>query len=320
MPRKVFIIPAVIVFILVVALVHANQNTDALQSRTRFLMDTYCTIKIPGGTEVLDVIDTAFDRMAEVQRTFDSLDPESPIHAFNDENVTITNPEIVALIKTALEVGDESGGAFDITVFPLVNLWGFFGDSPAVPDREKIDELLNAVDYRHLSIKAGTLVKDDARVKIDLGGIAKGYAIREAVAVLKKAGITSALIDAGGEIYALGTNKGKPWKIGIRDPRGEGTVGVLELTDCTVATSGDYERYFEKDGKRYHHILDPKTGYSAEGITSVTVVTDDPAVADAWSTALFVLGKEKGRELMERNKFLKVLMITQDGEFISSNM
>ncbi len=320
MPRKVFIIPVVIVFILVVALVHANQKTDALQSRTRFLMDTYCTIQIPGGIEVLNIIDTAFDRMAEVQRTFDSLDPKSPIHAFNDDNVTITDSEIVALIKTALDVGDESGGAFDITVFPLLDLWGFFGETPAVPDREKIDELLKSVDYRHLAITAGTLVKGDAHVKIDLGGIAKGYAIGEAVAVLKKAGITSALVDAGGDIYALGTNKGKPWKIGIRNPRGEGTVGVLELTDCAVVTSGDYERYFEKDGKRYHHILDPKTGYSAEGITSVTVVTNNPVLADAWSTALFVMGKEKGRELMERNKSLKVLMITQDGEFISSNM
>ena len=127
------------------------------------------------------------------------------------------------------------------------------------------------------------------------------------------------MIDAGGDIYALGTNYGKPWVIGIRNPRGEGVAGTLELSDMAVITSGDYERFFETDGVKYHHILDPITGYPAEGIASVTVISPDPALADAWSTALFIMGKEKGLEILEDLQSLEVLMITDDGEQIYSS-
>jgi len=307
--------------VLIAAIVYARQGDDTVRSRTRFLMDTICTIQVPGDIEVLDIIDKAFDRMVEVDHKFSSLNPDSPVYAFNNFNEPITDEEIIGLIQTALDVGEESGGNLDITIFPLIELWGFFGETPDVPEQEKIDEYLKTVGLNNLSIDNGKLVKRDENVKIDLGAIAKGYAIREALSVLKREGIESALINAGGDIYALGTIEGRPWKIGIQNPRGDGVIGVIELTDQAVVTSGDYERYFEKDGRRYHHILDPGTGYSAEGIASVTVITGDPVLADAWSTALFVMGKEKGLELMKNNTSFETMMITDDGERLySSNM
>ena len=126
------------------------------------------------------------------------------------------------------------------------------------------------------------------------------------------------MIDAGGDIYAHGSNNGKPWVIGVRNPRGEGVVGVLELKDMAVMTSGDYERVFEQDGKQYHHILDPGTGFPAEGLSSVTVISPDPVLADAWATAFFVLGKEKNLEIVKTIPSIEVLMITDEGERIHS--
>ena len=226
---------------------------------------------------------------------------------------------MVSLIETADSVSMQSGGAFDITVFPLIKLWGFYEDTQHVPGEEELKRVLEQVDYHNLSVKNGTLYKQHAPVMIDLGGIAKGYAVKEAVRVLKADGISSALIDAGGDIYALGMINGKPWKVGIRNPRGEGVIGVLEISDLSVVTSGDYERFFEQDGVRYHHLLDPKTGYPARGLTSVTVVSADPALADAWSTALFVSGKEKGIELAERIPQIEALFVTSEGDILKTS-
>lgn len=170
------------------------------------------------------------------------MNPESPVYDFNNGNAAITDDEIVALVNTALQISEKSGGKYDVTIFPLIDLWGFFSESPELPRREKLNEVLKAVGYGNLTINNGILDKKEEETKIDLGSIAKGYAIGEAGKVLKRAGIKSGLIDAGGDIYALGTNYGKPWVIGIRNPRGEEVAGTLELSDMAVITSGDYER------------------------------------------------------------------------------
>ena len=319
--KKYILLLVPVVIILIVALVYAQQNDDNVQMQTRFLMDTYCSITVPGDVTVLDAINSAFFRIEEIEVKFNSLNPESPIFAFNNDNRTIDDPEIVAVIQTALDIGNESGGTLDITVYPLIELWGFTGDSPDVPEPGIITAYLKTVGLEKVAIENGRVVKRDESVKIDLGAIAKGYAIKEALAVLKHQGIVSALINAGGDIYALGTFEGRPWKIGVQNPRGDGVIGVLELTDRAVVTSGDYERYFEKDGTRYHHIIDPRTGYSAEGFASVTVISDDPMIADAWSTALFVMGRERRLERMNAATTFETFIITDDGErLFSSNM
>jgi thiamine biosynthesis lipoprotein len=290
-----------------------------IQKQTRFLMDTYCIIQIPGDVEVLKAIEAAFDRMEEVDKHFNVLDSTNSLFRFNQNSEPITDKEIIALVETSLQISNESEGAFDITIYPLIERWGFFSDTPSLPDKKEIQQYLQRIGYSNLVIEDGTLTKRKKNVQIDLGGIAKGYAIKEALQVLKNYQIESALIDAGGDIYALGELDGKPWKVGVRNPRGEGVIGVLEVTDMAVVTSGDYERFFEVDGEKYHHLLDPKTGYPTKGLASVTVMSSDPVLADAWSTALFIMGKEKGMPLVEKKNDLKTIMITSEEEIVSSS-
>ncbi len=321
MKKSGLISSGVIVVFVVLFLGLKNHGADSLQSQTRFLMDTFCTIKVPGDIEVLKSIEKALDRIEEIDRKFNILNPESPLYDFNNNDTPITDEEIIDLVEVALQVCEKSDGAYDITIYPIIDLWGFFSDSPSIPLKETIDDLLIETGYQNLKIVDGTLVKINKKVKIDLGSIAKGYAISEALEVLKQAKIESALIDAGGDIYALGKYNDKPWKIGIKNPRGEGVIGALELSDMAVVTSGDYERFFEEDGIRYHHIIDPRTGYPTNELASVTVISQDMALADAWSTAIFVLGKERGLKTVENIKSIQTLLVSAEGEkFYSTDM
>ncbi len=320
MNKKVILLFGLVVLVAVAFWVR-SRKTGPTQSQTRYLMDTYCTITVPGSPEVLPAIEAAFARIEEIDRKFNALRSDSPLYAFNRFTKPIVDEEIVSLVGTSLRVSEQSAGAFDITVYPLVEAWGFYSDTPALPDSARIDRILPVVGYEHIAVESGKLTKNNEHVQIDLGSIAKGYAVGEALRALKQKGIQSALIDAGGDIYALGTIHGKPWKIGIRNPRGEGNIGALELSDMAIVTSGDYERYFEREGIRYHHILDPRTGYPARGLASVTVISPDPTLADAWSTALFVMGREDGREAMEKVSGIETLMVTTGGEkFFTSGM
>jgi thiamine biosynthesis lipoprotein len=168
--------------------------------------------------------------------------------------------------------------------------------------------------YQHLIFKDSKLEKDQDNVMIELGGIAKGYGVSQAVEVLRAEGIASALIDAGGDVYALGKRGKDFWKVGIRNPRGDELLGYLEVEDLAVMGSGDYERFFMKDGKRYHHIFDPKSGYPAEGLSATTLIHASPTVADGWNTAIFVLGYEKGLELVEKIPGMEAITVTTSGE------
>jgi thiamine biosynthesis lipoprotein len=291
-----------------------------LEKQTRFMMDTYVTIYAVGPRKITaGAIDLALDRMQEVDAKFNSRNPKSPIYAFNHEGRPISDPEIVSVATMALRIARESDGAFDITIAPLLELWGFYGDTPHLPQDQEIKACLQRVGYHYLSLTNQTLQKTKDDVEIDLGGIAKGYAVGQAVKVLKEQGVTSAVIDAGGDVYALGKRGDKPWKVGIKDPRGEDLLGYLEVEDLAVMGSGDYERFFEKDGKRYHHIFSPKTGYPAEGLRGSTLVYADPTAADAWNTAIFVLGPEKGLERVERTPGMEVIMVTTSGKIIYSS-
>ena len=220
----------------------------------------------------------------------------------------------------ALKVSEKSGGAFDITVMPLAELWGFYGGgTPHVPGNDEIRECLADTGYQGLTIDKGALVKTKKKIRIDLGGIAKGYGIGEAVKVLKAAGVKSALIDAGGDVYAMGRRGNRLWKVGIKNPNAEGILGYLEVEDLAVMGSGDYERFFIEKGKKYHHIFDPRTGYPAEGLSGITLLHPDPMVADAWNTALFVMGPEKAMKLVEDTQSMETIMVTTSGEISFSS-
>ncbi len=294
--------------------------------RTRFMMDTLCTIQVPneaGVSKTEAAISRAFDRMAELDRKFNCTNPESPLYKFNNARVPITDPEIVELVKRALEISRETGGAFDITVQPLVDLWGFFttsASSQTVPSPQSIKLALSRTGWRRISVKNGAVIAADKDVRIDLGGIAKGYSIGEAVKVLKAAGVRSALILAGGQVQVFGSAApGVPWKVGVRNPRKEGYIAGLAFDSETgISTSGDYERFFEVNGVRYHHILDPKTGYPARGLMSLSVITQDPVWADALSTALFVMGPQRALEFVKRQSGSEVIIVNAKGEIVTS--
>lgn len=288
--------------------------------RTRFLMDTYCTIQVPGKAEEVDkIIDKAFNRMEEIDQKFNCLNPKSPLYQFNNNRIPIVDSELIQLIKVACKISEETDGAFDITVEPLVNLWGFYTENPSLPAKDDIQKCLKKIGYKHLVLKDKKVTSDNTRVMIDLGGIAKGYSIQEAVKILKNHGIKSALIEAGGQVHAFGKLGDKLWKIGVCNPRSEGIIAGLAVTDETgISTSGDYERFFEKDGVRYCHILDPQTGYPSRGTMSISVITDDPILADTWSTALFVMGPEKAVQLTKNKPEMDIILINSSGKIYHS--
>ncbi len=223
------------------------------------------------------------------------------------------HPEVADVIATSQRVAKASGGAFDITIEPLVRLWGFLGGGPRVPATDEIIATLKHIGWDKLDFNENkqTLRFTSSNVRIDLGGIAKGYGVDRVAAALSNAGVTNALIDLSGNMVALGDAVGHPgWAVGIRDPAGNVPwLARLELHNEAVATSGDYEQFVDADGKRYGHILDPRTGWSASGLSSVTVVCDRATVADAWATALFVMGPEEARRLASARDDLSVILI-----------
>jgi thiamine biosynthesis lipoprotein len=202
------------------------------------------------------------------------------------------SPDTLLLIQTAQEMSRRSQGAFDITIGPLMDLWDFKEDRH-VPAQAELDAVLPHVGYEQIRVDsaAGTVTIQPGMV-LDLGGVAKGYATDCAANALRQLGIKHAIINAGGNVYALGSKPGgAPWRVGIRHPRQEGALlGIIEAVDQAVVSSGDYERYFETGGQRYHHILDPKTGMPASSAIAVTIVADESIQADLLSTTVFVLG------------------------------
>ena len=186
------------------------------------MMDTFVTIYAVGPKRLTSrAIDLALDRMQEIDTKFNSYNPKSPVYQFNYKGVQLTDPEILDVVELALRIARDSNGAFDITVAPLIELWGFSGETPRLPGKEEVKDCLSRIGYRYLVLEDSKLEKIKESVRIELGGIAKGYAVSQAASVLRTEGVTSALIDAGGDVYALGRRGNDLWKVGIRNPRGD---------------------------------------------------------------------------------------------------
>ncbi len=311
---------AVLLSLVVLGTWELLQNRFHLEREMRFIMDTYVTIYAAGPSSgTRPAIDAALDRMEAVDAKFSISNTESPVYLFNEQGTPITDTEILDIVQAALHITLDSEGAFDITAAPIIELWGFYGDSPRIPSKREIDTCLVHVGFEHLSLTSRGLQKNDPRVKIDLGGIAKGYAIGQAVSVLKEYGIESALIDAGGDVYALGKRGKNPWKVGIKDPRGDGILGYVEVENTAVMGSGDYERFFEIDGERYHHIFNPRTGYPVPGLAGTVLICRNPMMADGWNTAIFAMGAQKGLDLVSRRDDMEALMITSSGDMLTTD-
>jgi thiamine biosynthesis lipoprotein len=311
---------AVFVFLSLTAVRTYNRYRFHLEKQTRFMMNSYVTVYAVGPKKKTQpAVNAAMERMQAVDMKFSAHNPGSPVYAFNHEGLPIEDPEILEVVRLALQIARDTNGAFDITVAPLIELWGFYGDSPRLPPAEAIEDCLKKIGYRQLILEDSRLKRTNPDVRIDLGGIAQGYACRQAAKVLREQGVASALIDVSGDIYALGRKGGGLWKVGVRNPRSDNLLGYVEVEDLAVVGSGDYERYFFEDGKRYHHIFNPKTGYPVEGVSATTLLHPDPAVADAWSTALFVLGPVEGLKRVEKIAGMEGVVVNASGEVLYSS-
>ena len=217
-------------------------------------------------------------------------------------------------MNRAMQVSKETKGAFDITIYPVMELWGFTTKNYRVPESSEIAEVLKHVSYTNEGINGHQVTLSDG-ASIDLGGIAKGYTSSRVIQIMKDCGIEHAIVNLGGNVQVLGRKSdGSDWRVAIQNPDSESSyLGVLSTADKAVITSGGYERYFEQDGQVYHHIIDPQTGYPSESdLTSVTIVCSDGTTADALSTALFVMGLDGAKELY-RSGSLDFEMILYDG-------
>ena len=247
-----------------------------------------------------------FDRLEDLMSVWrDGSDIQRLDAAAGDHPVPIS-PDVREVLRIARQVSEWTDGRFDVTFAALSGLWKFdYQDKDdTIPDRAEVLKRLPLIGYRDLSVdeRAGTAFLKRKGMRVNLGGIGKGYATDRAVEILRARGLRDFMIQAGGDLYAAGRRGDRPWRVGIRDPRGpaDRSFAALDLSDSTFSTSGDYERFFIKDGRRYHHILDLSVGEPARGCRSVTLVTGRAVIADALAKGVFVLGPEAGMALIER--------------------
>ncbi len=229
--------------------------------------------------------------------------------------------ETFDLINRAKKISDDTDGAFDISFASISHLWNF-DKKPFIPPKpHDVQLLLNNFTSKNivLDVHKKTVQYKTKRVKIGLGGIAKGYAIFRAMEVLRRYGIRHAIVDAGGDLMVIGHKGNEPWKVGLAHPRSKGILAVIDMQNGdSIATSGDYERFAMYNGVRYHHILNPNTGFPATGSISVSVMCDDPVLADAYATAFFVMGRKRAFELLKKHTRMRAIVIEQDMKVFAS--
>jgi thiamine biosynthesis lipoprotein len=284
---------------------------------SQLLMGTVVEIVVYGEDEerLEEAINDAFAEMGRLEtllsRHYEDSDVTRLSQSKQGGKVATETAEV---IRMGLDIARKSGGAFDLTLGRLKALWGFGEDNPTVPAAHMIKEAIRGIGPQSISIDRLTVTKQTPELMVDLGGIAKGYAVDKGVATLKRHGISNAAINAGGDMYLLGQLPQRPWRIGIQHPRQQGGVlATVQVSNRAVVSSGDYERFFETDGQRYHHIFDPQTGQPARRCQSVTVIADNVALGDALATALFVLGPQAGLKLLQQYPGAEALIIAADG-------
>ena len=319
MKKFYFKLSGIFLFTLCIVAFTACQNSDEDKKASKdiFAMDTYMTVTAYG-KNAENAVDKAVDDINRLETVLSAQKKESDIYKLNQTGSGTLSADTKDIVSEALKINKTTNGAFDISIYPLMVKWGFTTQKYNVPSKSEISKLLKNVDSSKIEFdEKSSSIKLGKNMKIDLGGIAKGYTSSRVMQIFKDCGVTSGLVSLGGNVQALGTKTdGTDWQIAIENPdKSSDYIGVVSVKDKAVITSGGYERYFEKNGKTYHHILDPKTGYPAEsGLKSVTIVSDNGTLADALSTSLFVMGKEKALDYWRKykNEFDTVL-VEDDG-------
>jgi thiamine biosynthesis lipoprotein len=319
----------IICFVILINCLGCGQKPEHFQEfkDERFLMDTLVQITVicedePRGKQALEKAFAAFE---QINGLTDRFPKEGQITASSNDVLRVNenagvkpvkvSADTINIIQRSRYFAELTGGAFDISIGPVMDRWGFGKSGQDVPPDEEIKKALALVDYRKIVVDAekATVLLADPGMSLDFGGVAKGYATDVAVRALREMGIEHALINAGGNVYALGGKPdGSPWRVGVQDPRGNGIMAVLSVKDTAVVTSGDYQRYFEQGGVRYHHILDPATGKPARDLMQTTIVADSATDADILSTATFVLGPQRGMSLIQGLEATGTVFVSAD--------
>ena len=324
---------------------------EKMYKESRIVMDTFCTITVVSQSrkEAKEAIEAGFTEVKRLEQLLNFFSVDSEVTALNRasgrEPVKVSR-DTLDVIKKTVEIANYTDGAFDPTIGPLMRLWGFESQNPkpSIPLENKIKDALRFVDYKKIKINNVTsqIFLEEKGMEIDLGGIAKGYAADRAIEAIKAKGIKAALVAIAGDIKTFGLKPDlQPWKIGIQNPRpkteknediipplakgGEGGLSEdifasLYIKDKAISTSGDYQRFFIQNGKQYHHILNPGTGYPAAGVISVSIIAPEGYMADGLSTGIFVLGPDKGIKLLESMGFDGMIVDANKKIFITKNL
>lgn len=321
--RKIFLVISCLVGLSILIYRHywPRSGSGIIVRSSILAMGTVVEVTVAHSSEEVakEAIQAAFMEIERVERLFSSYESGSVVSKMNREafrKPTQVNDEVMSLIKDAISIGKESGGAFDITIGKLIELWDF-DHGGKVPEKQILDDIVRKVGNNNLIIediytKVGF---NNDGIRLDLGGIAKGWAVDCAVEKLKALGIEAAIVDAGGDLRLVGVHPGKDhWRIGVQHPREPGRLLLsFDLRDTAIVTSGDYERFFMAGDVKYHHILDPTTGEPARGCQSVTVIAATATEADACATAAFVLGPARGIDFLRSRPGVRGLIVDAHG-------
>ena len=310
---------------------NSEKSSEEKQSRDIFAMDTYMTVTAYGehASEAVEKAETEIKRLDEMLSTGNE---NSEVYKLNQNGEAVVSDDTAYLYERSEKIHKQTKGVFDISIYPVMDAWGFTTENYRIPAEDELSALLKNVDASKIKYdkktKKITLPKN---VKIDFGGIAKGYTSSRIMQIYKKCGCAGkykgrrSAVWRGRNVQLLGAKPdGSAWKVAVESPDEDGNyLGILQAKDKAVITSGGYERYFEKNGKKYHHIIDPSTGYPAEnGLTSVTIVSDDGTLADGLSTSLFIMGKEKAEKFWKKHsdKFDVILLTDDDQLYVSEGI
>ncbi len=268
-----------------------------------------------------EAVEAAFSEIKRIDDLLSNYNNESEVYMLNKQgHIEDPSEELILNIETAKYFGEISDGAFDITVQPILDLYKHsFQELSRPPTAGEINDTLVLVDYNNIFLKEGLILLRAQGMKITLGGITKGYAIDKAIGVLLEKGISRALVNAGGDVRAIGNKGTSAWQVALQNPRDKSDyITIIPVDNNSVATSGDYERYFD-ESKKFHHIVDPRNGYSATSLISVTIISSTAMDTDAIATSVFVLGPINGLELIESLDSVEGLLITSEKEIIKSS-
>ena len=314
--KNIGLAAVVIIFIIIgYFLAKADNNKPKLLKRQQIALGTVVEIQIRNTDEDLanKAISEAFDEISRIDTLFSAYTAYSPVWKINqspDSSVKV-QLEIFYLMLQCDSIWKITNGAFDVSIEELVRVWKFDTNEPEIPSAADLEKALRSTGWKNILLNDSNEVIKKNSIKLNFGAVIPGYAADRALKMLKVNGIKEALVNAGGEIKGIGSN----WVIGVQHPRRTFELaGKIELAGMAVSTSGDYEQYFEEGGKRYHHIFDPATGYPASGCMSVTVLAKDGIWADALSTGVFVMGPDKGMELIENLSNTEAMIIDSMGK------